>query len=215
MATENQIDNNDYLEIKVYTYLDNQLGENVHYGKILGDGSPGPWAPSTLMTDLTAWFAPVVKALIATPATYLGLSLRYWAPTSPNWATIWTKGSQGAGSAGSTPCPKQCSGIFSKNTALAGQKNRGRTYVPFPATIDVEPGGNPTASYLTRLLAYSGKVDNVENVGTDYRIAFGLFKWRFAASFRGITECVVRDRFATQERRGDYGRVNAIPYQLV
>jgi hypothetical protein len=215
MAAADSIENNDYLEIKYYTYLDNQLGENVFYGKILADGGPGPWAPIAVANALSTWLHVQIKALIANPALYLGVSLRYWSPGSPNWATVWSKLNQGVGNAGATPCPKQCSGIFSKNTALAGQKNRGRTFVPFPATADTEPGGNPTASYLTRLTAYAQRVDNVENIGADYGIAFGLFTWRMSASFRAITECVVRDRFATQKRRGDYGRVNAIPPQLV
>lgn len=211
------IQNNDYLEVKAYCYLENQVGINVHYGKILAAGDPGPYVTSTVANDMSTWLAAVIKPLIANDATYLGISLRYWRPGGLNYATVWSKTAAGIGTAGAVPCPKQCSGIMSKDTALAGPANRGRTYVPFPATADVEADGNPTASYLTRLANYAARVDGDENVGggVDFTVVFGLFRWRDATSFRETVAVTTRDRFATQQRRGDYGRVNAIPPQLV
>jgi len=204
-----------YLEIKVYTHLDGQLGINVHFGKIVELGGEG-MADTALVNAISTWLAPVIKPLISSEALYCGVSVRQWQPTAPRWATLWSKTAQGVGTAGATPCPKQATGIFTKNTSLAGQAYRGRCYVPFPATTSVEPEGNPTAAYLTALGNYCARVDGAENVDVDFGlvIAFGLFRWRQASSWIRTTQCLPRDRFATQRRRGDYGRVNAIPAQL-
>jgi len=219
---ELEVSSGDFLEIKLFTHLDGQLGINVHYGQVGAIDSAAATRGIGGMADaLGTWFAPAIKALICTPAKYLGLSLRvqeFDAPTV-KWATAWSKTGAGFGTAGATPCPKQVSGLFSKRTAYAGAKEQGRTFVPFPATADVEPNGNPTLSYLSRLTAYAQRVDGDEGIvqgggGQNTDVIFGLYKWGQIASFRPTMSVVIRDAFATQMRRGDYGKVNAIPDEL-
>lgn len=205
-----------YLEMKIYTYLDNQLGINVHYGRIdeiVGGGIGG----DLLAIVISEWFSDAIKALISTPAKYLGMSIRQYDVGGPKWATLWTKQDAGFGNGGAVPCPKQAAGILSKETAIGGVAGRGRTYIPFPSTDFVEADGNPTNAYLTAATTYANKIDGSENVDltNELVITFGLMKWRDAASFKRTTKVTPRDRFATQMRRGDYGRLNAIPPQLV
>lgn len=207
---------NQFLEIKTYCHLDNQLGINVHYGQIqiIGAGGIGI---TDLTSDISTWFATSMKALLCTPALYLGVSVRQYDNGGGNNIPYWSKTGQGYGSAGATPCPKQCAGILTKTTLDGSRAGRGRLYIPFPATADVEADGNPTAGYLTRAIALAAAIDGDENVSSDPEVVlrFGLMHWRVASSFIRTNDVIARDRFATQRRRGDYGRINAIPSQLL
>jgi len=206
----------DFCEVKVFTFLDNQLGINVHYGNIM-EIAPGGLAEITVANALSTWLGTKVKGCICTNAKFLGVSVRqYRVGEAFPPATVYSKLSAGFGTGGDPPCPKQASGIFRKKTLMGGKKGQGRCYVPFPAVTAVEADGNPTDEYLAAVHDYCARCDLLENVSLDplLVISFGLMKWRNAASFRGIIECSEVDRFATQMRRGDYGRLNAIPGPL-
>lgn len=206
---------NQYVEIKAYTYLDNQLGINVHYG-YLDAMTAGPVASAAGTNAISTYMAGLLKPIITSAALYLGVSVRQsGGGIAGPWATVWSKTAQGYGTGGADPLPKQATGLFTKITPIGGRSGRGRTYVPFPSTTDCEPDGNPTAAYIVKLNSYATAVSNVRPIPGLFDIRFGLMRWNTLASFKAVTDYSSRDRFATQRRRGDYGRVNAIPPQLV
>jgi len=211
-----EVVNGDFVEVKIYTFLDNQLGENVLYGMM--QASVGPQDAATIAIDVRNWFRTKYTDLMANDAVFLGISLRTWgiAVGYPDFATIWSKQDPWqAGTAGAVPCPKQASGIVSKYTPYGGRRGQGRSYVPFPATDSVEADGNPTAAYLADLTTLGNAMVGPDPVGGgNYDIQWGLMKWRQPNTFLALVNSIPRDRFATQRRRGDYGRVNAIPAPL-
>lgn len=205
---------NDVCNVRAYTFLDAQLGINNWYFRI--SATAGTPDVQTVAEGYEAHIAAALKACIATPAIFLGVSARVLG--GPGWPTWYSKLLQGAGSGGADPVPKQCAGIFSKITAYGGRKGRGRAYVPFPTESQCEPNGNPTAAYIALINTYAGLHVGNQVLTAGANSVTGNFCLYSNApgvpEVRPIINITTRDRFATQMRRGDYGRLNAIPPEL-
>lgn len=194
--------------VMVSRFLD-QLGLNIrHYrvDAIQGQGfTLGQFA--TLMGGVVG---PVYKPAMGTQATYLGTLVRIvgiGASSPAAWDTVGT----GVGTAIGDMMAKQTCGLLGFTTAFAGRGNRGRTYVPFPTESQNDPTGVPAA-------AYQALLDTIAQMWMGIRIIAGpdggtstpvLFHKR-EGSMSTLLAYIVRTKWATQRRRGDYGRVNPV-----
>jgi hypothetical protein len=111
--------------------------------------------------------------------------------------------------------PRQTSGIISLVTALGGRKNRGRVYVPFPSETDNAIAGHPTAGYVTALgdlaAILTGPYIGV-GAGGNTNDLQPVILHRVDGSVTPITGHFERSFWATQRRRGDFGRPNTGPF---
>lgn len=197
---------NDIVQVKVVCACQNQLGVNVLHYKCVTFTGPGP-TDSVLLHDIGVLIAPTIPPLIADEANLLGLTLRrVWPvldPTAldPSFAAVGTGGLQ--------VLPKQVSGIITKIGVAVGRHSRGRVYVPFPSEDSSDTFGHPNAAYLAAL-------DNYGSAINTSMISFGS-TWLPVIYNRQIPpNSVVMNAWrsnaawATQRRRGDYGRTNLI-----
>jgi hypothetical protein len=119
------------------------------------------------------------------------------------------------GTGGSTALPKQTAGLITLRSSVVGKKNRGRQYVPFPATASDQGAGVPTLLYLADLIPLGAALRNVTVVGDAgpaNTADFSPIIWKKGSPTHAfITSMVVRRAWATQRKRGDYGRLNASP----
>lgn len=102
---------------------------------------------------------------------------------------------------------QQVSGIISWLTRLAGPKFRGRIFFPFPG-ISAILAGIPTAAYLAALGAVATAIFGFTAVSVGGRTC-GLLPvlWhRRTRTFDYISTANLPDKFATQKRRGNYGK---------
>jgi hypothetical protein len=118
------------------------------------------------------------------------------------------------GTGGPTPLPGQVSGMLTKRTGFPGRSGRGRIYIPFPSDAFVEPTNNvPTAAYVGKLQQianfYAADFSFVAG-GTSYTFQPVLFRKK-TKTVTPLTAVQTRPRWATQRRRGNYGRVNVPP----
>lgn len=153
------------------------------------------------------------KALMCNLAFWRGVGVRRITPTqlSVEYSTI---ANQGAGTAGASPQAKQISGLIRKVTDRPKEKGRGRLYVSFPSTTDNSSTGNPIAGYITRLntlgtaLAQNVVVGSAPNTATLKPVLWdrSLFQATDIISMPG------QAYWATQRRRGDYGKANSVPF---
>lgn len=169
------------------------------------------------------------KAAIATVAVYRGVQTsRIW-PLPPTVAENAVTGAGPGVNAGEV-LPKQCSGLVGLTTDLAGRKFRGRVFIPFPHE------GNNSATAVPDAL-YLGFLDSIGNayssnytpgVGPDTSFVKPCLPTRVLRAGTGpgtpnpprydltggrtlITGYIVRPFWATQRRRGSYGRKNVAP----
>lgn len=166
------------------------------------------------LADHEAGMAAAMIPLLSSSAAYYGsqvyLENPIGAPPRPDSdATL-----AGAGTAGAGLAPTQVAGLLSLYTATLGKTGQGRFYIPFPWIDDVSTDGTPTVGYQT----------NTETLGsfltTDRVMVVGAVTGRFApvmypggaAPIKFITGYKTHNAWATQRRRGSFGRTNVTPF---
>lgn len=160
-----------------------------------------------------------LRAVLSNNAFFRGVGARD-ITFVPKQAAAYSTSGAGAGSAGADGLPRQTAGLLSIYDGLAGKGHRGRFYVPFPAAADNTGDGKPTAAYGLRLATLATAVFTalvVVGASGTSTLTPGLVHRRanklplpfptFTAS--GVP--FIRNVWATQRRRGSYGRPNSSP----
>lgn len=165
-------------------------------------------------TNLDAVLEADWKAAINNTATYRGIMAQVVNP--PPMQRMQSEiGAAGVGTGGATPQPPQVSGIITWGTAMAGRAGRGRMYVPFPSTTFIDADGTPTASYIAALAALAVDIGGLAVVnrsggGGSIAVQFVIYHRDFQTT-DNVTSSVQQKKWATQKRRGEFGRPNAPP----
>lgn len=106
--------------------------------------------------------------------------------------------------------PGQDSGLITKTTDFSGRTFRGRCYVPFPYTAAQDDDDTPTADYVERLAVFANDFLTTQNVtaGGGLVVLKPVLYNRATVVITPITGNTPRKKWATQRRRGNYGRAN-------
>jgi len=203
---------------RAYCQQGPQVSVNTHFFKVITNG--GGFDAQEAIDSITAAARPLYRALIPGGATFLG-------GEGTNLTIVPTpfknQSSQpGAGLATGISLPTQVCGIYTKHTEVAGPSGRGRTYVPFPSddALGAVAGSDiPTAAYQLKVFNLSGNFSGTVAYLTATLIAFqvqwGLYREPPTPAppvFTPIISTVAHRLWATQKRRGDYGRPNVSPF---
>jgi len=159
------------------------------------------------------------KAVIGNDATYRGVQVSVQ-NVSPLPATQFYNGNAAIGTGGAIDLPRQTCGLLQFQTANAGRRFRGRWYLPFPATTADVAGGLPSSTYLTaaqsiasalltNLSAPNASATGVANLVPCLQHRPGISP--LPANVTNITTISVSTKWATQRRRGSFGRANSSP----
>jgi hypothetical protein len=210
----------DGLAMKVYCYFQGQLAVNVWYYVVTNVAGVCPNINLiTLAFDAIA--APLYKAVLTNGASYRGTAGQKISSVAVGYAIeglYQTSANSGIGSGGTTALPTQVSGIITKRTNIAGRTGRGRVYIPFPDESFVTgTTGAPTAAYITALNLLATNLFfgvTAGSGGNTCVLSASLMREAPATtvSWPGITSYVSQAKFATQKRRGQYGRLNILPF---
>jgi len=207
----------DVLQVTQVMYLTDQVGLNVRHYIVDSISTTGTNTLNHFYDALVAvGFAASYKALLTTSASYRGFIIRkVQAALSIPYG--FTDG-QGPGTGGDSPLPRQCAGFLRIRSNTAGHGKSGRMYIPFPDESACQPNGKPEDAYMALLDALAAKVGTQLAYGTGGSISPIIYSrprpdlvppraWSFS-TIRSVTS--VR-AFATQRRRGTFGRINADP----
>lgn len=205
-------------KMRTYCFQGNQAGINTRYFKVLSlTGAPA--SEASICSALDGTLAPFYKLLLANTALYIGTNIQNQTLPLPFPQPVGFSGNQGIGTAGATPLPGQISGIYTVQTGFAGRGFRGRVYVPFPATAGSTTTAPPlmTGAYQTQLQDLANVCVGNQTVaagGATYAIVYGLVHSKPLA-LKGVFIASTAAKFglnwATQRRRGDFGRLNTQP----
>jgi len=156
------------------------------------------------------------KALLQIDCNFIGVKVAQVLPNPLPLPGIATD--PGSGIGGATCLPTQSSAIIRWRTPISGPAGRGRLYVPFPSTDDVNSDGSVAAPYLTKMDDLRSDLYNfnaVVGAGATYNFTPVIYHrpveepFPIPASTTDLTGSVSWVWFATQRRRGAYGRVNS------
>jgi hypothetical protein len=122
----------------------------------------------------------------------------------------------GPGTGGANALPLAVCGLGHLRSGGIGRSGRGRAYLPFPSTAFATPAtSEPTAAYITAATTLLENLATIEEFGSGGNVAdVDLIVFNRNAAFAGgnpgpaVTTWNVSPLWATQHRRGDFGRTN-------
>lgn len=167
-----------------------------------------------VLAFLDSAFNNLLKNCMSFMATYYGSQLYYQTPVGARPRPSSTTANTGIGSDVGELLPTQTCGLISLYTDTLGKTGQGRMYVPFPAQDSIDASGGPNALYLVDL----------EDLGAELIsnkvVIAGAVTGTFAPVLyipggvppKPIIKYIRRDAFATQRKRGAFGRLNANPF---
>lgn len=205
----------DVLAVEVICYLPGQISINRSHWRCASVTG----TPLVLFIDVAAaWntaVANIYKTIMAAPAKYYGVRCRRIFPVGVDrWQFV--NASAGFGTAGATLLPSQSSGLLSLSGSVFGGKGSGRAYLPFPASADNDTDGVPTAGYVTRASGlvplYTAPLVVSSSPAGGTATLNPVVSGNTGDPANRITEAVVRTAWATQRRRGSFGRLNNLPF---
>lgn len=119
-----------------------------------------------------------------------------------------------SGTSGSVSLPRQTSGLISWYTGQAGRAYRGRSYIPFPSQAQNGTDGFPNGGYTGVLAAVATALLGLTAISASGRTATIalVIRQRKLVAYQGVVSWIGRPVWATQRRRGSYGRSNKTPF---
>jgi len=210
------IQTGDVVKITAVIYNDTnvQLGLNDWYyvcDSFVGSGASTQDAVDQWSTGAAPFYYP----LFTSNSRYYGAMINRYRTAFPVTKTRNSANSRAAGTAAGFEIPTQVSGLITKETDVGGRSGRGRAYIPFPDTTAVDIAGHPSALYkanLTLLAGFAMAAQIFNSAGNTSNCSPCLFRPGPPVKGEHITQMRVSSKFATQRRRGDYGRLNAVPF---
>jgi len=202
----------DILEVNIYCILQNQISVNVRHFRVFNMAPGEDFSDLDVAAAAAEEFSTLYAPVIATPCHFRGVRVRRIHPTETAW--VQNVAFDTAGSAGADIMPKQVAGLISLKSNVPGRAGLGRVYMPFPAEQSNDTDATPTATYITNLAAVAAKFVqlNVANPTPAVMQMEGLVLNRAVPPDSGIIIlATAQDKWATQRRRGDYGRINTSP----
>lgn len=202
----------DIVQIQIFTQCVEQVSINSFHYRVVGVGAP-PATDQDAADYLATLVAGDVKPLLQNNASYLGCGARI-INSLPLPSQVLSANGAGVGTAGAVGLPRQSCGLISFKTGYAGPGHRGRMYVPFPAAADNGTGGTAIAGYVSKLDALAGTLMGPLLVSEGGRTAtLDPVVWsRKLVTFFNIITYATTNRWATQRKRGSFGRANASPF---
>lgn len=203
----------DLIRTRVFCKQVDQVSVNVRYFRVVNEAGVTPYTDQQFVNDMSQSFSVRYKNLLIPTAQYFGIAVDKFLVSA--WAPVGTSTfQQGNGVVSGNPLPRQVSGLIQFKTATPGPKGSGRLFIPFPSNSSSNFAGHPITQYVTdgNALGALYMAVTVVPVATKVFTLQGILRPAPPAALRDITTVFTPTKWATQRRRGDYGKVNADPF---
>jgi len=203
------------LEVKAFTSMPPQVAINVFHFRT-GALTP-PMTSQDVLHGIDTLLSALYAAVLPLAAYFSGWSIKDVTPGGSIGPQDFLKSTIGYGTVTGDNLPTQVALVVTKQTASAGRGYRGRLYVPFPTEVCNDSSGNPTSGY-------QGQVNTLATaMFTPFSIIPGanrvdlvpVIRHRITGASTNIIAWRTNRLWGTQRRRGDYGRPNVLPPELV
>jgi len=210
------IANNDYLEVTIFCVQGEQVGVNVVHFQV---GSiVGTFTAEELADEYSNYVAAAYKAWLSDTANFQGVKLRLVGEEGIMPAPVYSAGGGGVGTGGAL-MPRQVAGLIRKRREAQGPSGRGRVYAPFPGLEDHDLGAlsadGQTRLGAIRAVLFGNPAPIALTPGASGACNFTPVMYtRASNTFSLVIRSEISSQFATQKRRGYFGRPNALPAEL-
>lgn len=173
----------------------------------------GAFTDDDLADAMDALFGPLLKPWMASVSSYIGTVVVRLNP-APVSVSVASAVAAGVGSTGNDQLPTQCAGLLTLRTRTIGRSARGRAYIAFPCLSEVDPTGVLSAGALVTLGNLATALTTVlvmsPGGGVTANATFGVWSKKLS-SFFPFSDAAAANGFATQRKRGFFGRRNVEP----
>jgi hypothetical protein len=213
---------NSLVQLRVWTYMATsfQAAVNTSWYLVTSIGA-SPATDQDVADIMSTNISAPMRLLLNNLAQYNGCQAIIHSPVPPNPATNVPANSvigAGAGAGGAVPLPKQSCGIIKFTTGSPGPGGRGRWYTPFPPQAGDSGFSTVSPAYQVLLQNLAAVVGITVTIATGGRSAVLQRVIRHGINKLGIYPppspvlAFVQDAiWATQKRRGSFGRQNFPP----
>jgi len=203
----------DHCRLVLWSQQTDQAGLMVHHYRCSASGGAGV-TDQNAVDALSTIFAPLVKAMLSINAAYAGATLQIIRPNLR--PTVYSTNSNGIGMVAGDPLPRQAAGLITLRTNEAGRKGRGRKYVPFPSEGDNANGVGPAPAYMANAAtlgaAFVAQRVITAMVGDTATLVPVIYHRANPIGSPDVSSYFVRAKWATQRRRGSFGKPNQSPF---
>lgn len=205
--------NGSIIQARIFLSCQNQVAINVFHWEFAGDPGTGPWHLSEIGDALVPDWALDYKAALSAEAFFAGIGLQVIQPT-PTIEVVDQAGA-GIGDVAGSLAPKQACGFIKKLSLQPGRHKNGRIYVAFPSASSFDTAGQTTGPYDSSLLNLADDLCTTQSRtvgGAGFTCKPVIYHRAAPWTVWQVFGAQVSRRVATQRRRGDYGRPNALPF---
>lgn len=208
----------DYLQFRVCCYVPTQIALNILHYRVLSTVG-GAMDINQAATAFSSLVAIQYKALMSSQASFRGVGCTNLSvPRTREYAGV---ANAGVGTAGALNSQTQVSWLIRLRGANAGRKSIGHIYPGFPSQTYVTAAGEQTAAgliVLTNLASQFGpslvltsgaNALNMEMVIRNKDLTVPVPK---TPTGTDVFQLYPAPLWATQRRRGDFGRANPLPF---
>lgn len=201
----------DIFQVTIGCRFGDQLGLNVRHYRSVASTGPGPISPQLFADELFDRLDATYIAILTSSSEFRGVIVQKILPLPAGMGFLSSQDAI-AGSQTGDPLPRQVSGLISLRTDFSGRRFRGRAYIPFPPETLSEADATPTAFYLAGLADIAQAMVEPLGVtdGGSTETWLPVIFHRDSGTTDFITSAMVHDAWATQRRRGSFGRPNAL-----
>lgn len=204
-------------QAKIIASFRNQVSNNVlHYQ--VNTTTPHTIDQPLMVSMCEAFRIQIIdefRACLSQESRFEGVELRYLDQGTPLGDRVATSSAGAGPGTADTPgtAPSQVAGLVGKRTFFPGPSGRGRFYMPFVPRGADDVTDLLTDAYLTVLTDLATvlmePVDSPDIL--NFTMTPGIMPGRNGLLFKPWTRYTVAVGFATQRRRGFFGRPNSVP----
>lgn len=208
---------NDYVQVRVFCTNSEQASVNTFWYAVVAVGTPAA-TDLDMATDLdTGFLSTALPPMLNNLTTYNGVQVQVYR-TPDIFAAQDSIAGAGPGTGGAVALPRQTAGLTHWQTPKAGRAYRGRTYWPFPATAHDTGDGIPTTAYVALMTTLANGLLNFTTFtvsGRSAQVSLVLKHRKNKAGVTPVPSTILSEtneaKWATQRRRGSFGRPNVSP----
>jgi len=205
--------NGDYAEVRYCCYTPSQISLNIVHYRL--DILAGSWTDQVVADKIAATVGNAFKANMPNEARFRGVGVRLLVLPAP--AEVFNIGEDGPGTAAGDLTASQVAGIITKRSARAGRRYRGRLFMGFVSSLDINADGSPANSYLTGLNGVATAIGPVMTLTDGANLMEASQRIRSplvpdTPPFEPVASLLPRTRFGPHRSRGQYGAPNIPPW---
>lgn len=207
---------NDVIQLRCWSKVNNQTAVNTFHYRVLSVTTGLPTDQEFLNLWCTSNVA-LYKAILCSKATYEGSTAQII--SAPLGLLRLNQVGTGVGTGGAELMPTQTCGLTQWGTNFGGRRYRGRTYWPFPFEEGNGSTGFPNAGYLIGLDAFTAPFVTTTTWGmsSGSAIIIPVIRHITKPPVSPITPTQITSKhdspqWATQRKRGAFGRPNVSPF---